>query len=91
MAAARAAWPPLIEDNHAQQRALLEVEIVSGRKHQIRRHPAGIRFPVVGDRLYDNNEDTVDLQLTADSLAFVCPVSEQQKFYQLDETLLPQL
>jgi 23S rRNA-/tRNA-specific pseudouridylate synthase len=32
--------------------ALLEVELVTGRKHQIRRHLSAAGFPVVGDKRY---------------------------------------
>lgn len=32
--------------------ALLEVELVTGRKHQIRRHLSQIELPIVGDRRY---------------------------------------
>jgi tRNA pseudouridine32 synthase/23S rRNA pseudouridine746 synthase len=81
----------LIRFDSDQQRSLLEVNIDTGRKHQIRRHLSELGFPVVGDRLYGNNEDSVDLQLTACSLTFVCPVSGEQKIFSLNEEMLPHL
>ncbi len=65
-------------------RSLLDVRIETGRKHQIRRHLAGLGHPVIGDRLYGEGvEDEVDLQLTAYLLAFHCPVRNEQVEYRL--------
>lgn len=61
-----------------KQQSLLDVNIETGRKHQIRKHLAGVGYPVVGDRLYGEGEHTVDLQLTAALLKFVCPVSGEE-------------
>ncbi|HEU23550.1 MAG: RluA family pseudouridine synthase [Mesoaciditoga sp.] len=36
---------------------LVEADILTGRKHQIRRHLSSINFPVVGDDLYGDRED----------------------------------
>ena len=67
-------------------RSLLEVRIATGRKHQIRRHLAGLGYPVIGDRLYGTGEqDGVDLQLTAYLLAFRCPVAGEKVEYRLSE------
>lgn len=65
-----------------KNQSLLEVQIETGRKHQIRVHLAGAGFPVVGDRLHGSaTAADDDLQLMAASLAFSCPVSgEQQRF-----------
>ncbi len=65
-------------------RSLLDVQIETGRKHQIRRHLAELGYPVIGDRLYGRGEeDGVDLQLTACLLAFHCPVNDEQVEYRL--------
>jgi 23S rRNA-/tRNA-specific pseudouridylate synthase len=72
----------LIESDGRQ--SLLDVRIETGRKHQIRRHLAGMGHPVVGDRLYGTGvEDGVDLQLTAYLLAFHCPVNDTAVEYRL--------
>ncbi|MDH3988563.1 MAG: RNA pseudouridine synthase [Gammaproteobacteria bacterium] len=73
-------------------RSLVDVRIETGRKHQIRRHLAGLGHPVIGDRLYGSGEgDGVDLQLTAYLLAFHCPVADERVQYQLSPDLLPTL
>ncbi len=77
-------WVRLIELDSVNGRSLLEVEIESGRKHQIRRHLASIGFPIVGDRLYGQScEMDEDLQLTSYSLAFYSPLSGEMKHYSL--------
>lgn len=85
----------LLKYDAEKNRSLLEVGIDTGRKHQIRKHLLSIGFPVVGDRLYgeedaqEKNEE--DLQLTACRLAFVCPITKQEKRFQLPEALMLEL
>ncbi|KGJ96275.1 RluA family pseudouridine synthase [Colwellia psychrerythraea] len=97
---ARSTFTCLSYDSESN-RSLIKVKIDSGRKHQIRIHAASIGMPVVGDRLHgiaDENEQN-NLQLCAVSLRFVCPLSsgnnqeqhKQQRFFELPETLKPQL
>jgi tRNA pseudouridine32 synthase/23S rRNA pseudouridine746 synthase len=63
----------------ARSHSLLEVELITGRKHQIRRHFAGIGLPVLGDPAYgENNKDARGLQLFATTLEFVCPLTKRQ-------------
>ncbi|PKH86692.1 pseudouridine synthase family protein [Colwellia sp. Bg11-28] len=85
--------------------SLIKVKIDSGRKHQIRLHAASIAMPVVGDRLHGiaDKDEQRNLQLCAVSLRFVCPLAteispasdkpliEQQRLFELPETLKPQL
>ena len=55
--------------------ALLEVEPVTGRTHQIRVHMAATGHPVVGDTVYGRRSDLVDRQfLHAWKLAFAMPL-----------------
>ena len=69
----------VIKYNEEQDRTLLEVNIETGRKHQIRRHASELGFPVVGDRLHGREGDKEDLQLKAYYLSFKCPYSYSQK------------
>ncbi|OOZ35657.1 RluA family pseudouridine synthase [Solemya velesiana gill symbiont] len=81
----------LIEHDPELDRSRLEISIDIGRKYQIHRHLASIGFPVVGDRLYGDKDDSADLQLTACYLAFTCLVSNQPKAFELPEELKPTL
>lgn len=69
--------------------SLVEVNIETGRKHQIRKHLTSIGFPIVGDRLHGCSEkDRVfatqpDLQLTAYKLEFECPLEHVRRCYEL--------
>lgn len=71
--------------NPYKNQTLLDVQIETGRKHQIRKHLAGIGFPVVGDRLYGEGDTSMDLQLTACSLTFTCPFTHWKKSYVLPD------
>jgi tRNA pseudouridine32 synthase/23S rRNA pseudouridine746 synthase len=74
-----------LEYSAAENRSLVDVQIETGRKHQIRRHLAGLGHPIIGDRLYGaGEEDGVDLQLTAYLLAFHCPVNDRPVEYRLE-------
>ena len=77
----------LLEVGVGGKRSLVDARIETGRKHQIRRHLAGLGYPVIGDRLYGaGEEDGVDLQLTAYLLAFHCPVNDKQVEYRQSVT-----
>ena len=82
----------LIDKNEDLNQSILDVCIETGRKHQIRQHLAEAGFPVVGDRMYgiedDKDKSAADLQLCAYKLEFSCPVTSEQKKYQLDDNKL---
>jgi len=58
---------------------VLDVEIKTGRLHQIRRHLSMIGFPVMGDPRYGRgNRNTKGMMLEAVSLAFICPLLHEK-------------
>jgi tRNA pseudouridine32 synthase/23S rRNA pseudouridine746 synthase len=66
----------------ARNSSTLDVELVTGRKHQIRRHCAESGFPVLGDPAYgENNKDARGLQLFAVALEFKCPLTGHARAY----------
>lgn len=73
-------------DPHKNQ-SLIEVEIDTGRKHQIRFHLSAIGWPIVGDRQYGSTNRELDLMLCAIYLAFKCPITDQLSEYTLPKTL----
>lgn len=59
-------------------KSLVDVQLLTGRKHQIRKHLRALNFPIVGDRLYgEANDSAPDLQLQAVTLSFLCPIEQQ--------------
>lgn len=67
--------------------ALLDVDLLTGRKHQIRVHLADIGHPVVGDRRYGKGNDAHKrLALHARSISFQHPFSGSQLTF---ETKVP--
>lgn len=83
------------KDNLAEERAsLVEVNIETGRKHQIRRHLSQMGYPIIGDRLHGDTElnqkldPMPDLQLTAYRLSLLCPVEHIDKTFSLTDAQL---
>lgn len=69
-------------------RSLLEFELETGRKNQIRVHAAEIGHPICGDKKYGNGDDPIHrLALHAYRLCFYHPVTHEQMEF---ETPIPQ-
>lgn len=65
--------------------SLLEVDLLTGRKHQIRVHLAGIRHPVVGDEKYGGGKKTGSrLALHAQSIVFTHPGSGKRMAFETE-------
>ena len=77
----------LLGYDEATNTSLVQVNIETGRKHQIRLHLSGAGFPIVGDRQYGNHDDEQDLQLTAFKLEFINPSNGEMKVYILPDDL----
>lgn len=78
-----------LEYDAQTDRSLIEVRIDTGRKHQIRRHLAGVEHPIIGDRLFGATTPgaSTDLCLTASALAFISPIDGAKKRYVLPDDL----
>jgi len=62
--------------NDTKEFSLLEVTLLTGRKHQIRVHLAEIGHPVVGDEKYGKGKERYKrLALHAKSISFIHPIS----------------
>jgi tRNA pseudouridine32 synthase/23S rRNA pseudouridine746 synthase len=83
----------LLQYDDINNQSLVQVDIETGRKHQIRLHLSEAGFPVVGDRLFGDEDIDIDidLQLTAFKLSFTSPIDESEKIYVLDTELQPKL
>ncbi len=79
-------------DSVNQQYSLLDIQLMTGRKHQIRQHLANIKHAIIGDRLYGNaSKDSIDLRLTAYKIKFTSPFDQQLKYYELPNQYYPYL
>lgn len=75
--------------------SLVDVQLLTGRKHQIRQHLSGLGYPIVGDRLYGGKVESEDcdvkgvkdLQLQSVSLAFQCPFTDRHQSFVVPEQL----
>ncbi len=73
-----------LEYNKTENISRVEVQLLTGRKHQIRKHLSSLGFPVLGDRLYGGAQcDRFNLQLQAYLLGFNCPVTSEKRCYEL--------
>jgi RluA family pseudouridine synthase len=68
--------------------SLLEIDLLTGRKNQIRVHLAGIGHPIVGDTKYGRENDRyARLALHARSISFKHPVSGEDLIFEAEVPL----
>lgn len=72
-----------------QTQTLLDIQLETGRKHQIRRHLSSIGHPIIGDKLY--GKAAPRLQLLAYALEFDCPITRKHQKIHLQQVGLPDL
>lgn len=69
--------------------SVLEVQLITGRRHQIRRHLEAVGHPVVGDPRYGRgNKNREGLRLVATRLALDCPLSHRPVTFALPPELV---
>lgn len=72
----------LLQLDASAQQSWLEIDLISGRKHQIRRHFAAVGHPVMGDPQYgQGNKDATGLALQAVALSFNCPLRHRSQSF----------
>jgi len=65
--------------------SLVEIQTLTGRKHQIRVHLAGLGHPIIGDKEYGSTKNPLNrLGLHAHRLGFVHPVSGRKLKFEVD-------
>ena len=62
---------------HSDSHSALEVELETGRTHQIRIHMAELGCPLVGEKVYAKNTDASRQALHAGRLAFRHPFKDE--------------
>lgn len=71
----------------SESHSLLDIRLLTGRKHQIRKHLSALQHPIVGDRLYGNAEvGERDLQLQSVSLQFICPIEGTEQHFRVADS-----
>jgi tRNA pseudouridine32 synthase/23S rRNA pseudouridine746 synthase len=64
----------------------VDIRLITGRRHQLRRHFDMIGHPIIGDPLYGRGNKNPDgLKLTAVSLEFRCPVTGKKVVFTNNE------
>ena len=59
----------------------LQIHIDTGRKHQIRRHLAGLGYPVIGDARYGQPDGSAAIALEACRIEYLCPLANRKRTY----------
>lgn len=76
--------------DQGETESLVEVNIETGRKHQIRRHLVEVGFPIVGDRQHGST-DARGLQLAAVELELSSPATGERLSFKLPSEWMPRL
>ncbi|MSR85445.1 RluA family pseudouridine synthase [Candidatus Uhrbacteria bacterium] len=84
----RAAWTHYQVTERFVGATLVEVQILSGRTHQIRAHFHALGYPIMGDALYirkktDRNIKAPRIMLQSIALSFVDPKTQEKKSFTL--------
>lgn len=65
------------------ERSLVEIELITGRTHQIRAQFSHRRMPLMGDRKYGFGEDTCNIALWSYSLGFTNPETRKPMIFKV--------
>lgn len=73
----------IVHHDEQLQQTALDIQLLTGRYHQIRRHLSGIGHPLVGDLRYGGKRNAEGLKLKAYSLSFICPFTKKRRHFSL--------
>jgi 23S rRNA-/tRNA-specific pseudouridylate synthase len=73
-----------------EQNSILDIQLHTGRLHQIRRHLADFGYPVIGDPKYgERQRGYYDLHLCAWKIGFLSPFTKELTSYQVPRDMRP--
>ena len=64
--------------------SLVEINLITGRSHQIRLQFSSRNHPLIGDSKYGNNPNNIDIALFAKSITFNHPTTKEELTFTLD-------
>lgn len=64
---------------------LLEINIKTGKKNQIRVHLSDINHPIIGDKKYNSKIESSRLMLHAYKLCFINPINNKKYFFETEK------
>lgn len=64
--------------------SLVQINLITGRSHQIRVQFASRNHPLIGDAKYGHNKNNLDIALFAQSITFNHPTTKEQLTFTLD-------
>jgi len=65
-------------------KSLVEINLITGRSHQIRLQFSSRNHPLIGDSKYGNNPNNIDIALFAKSITFNHPTTKEELTFTLD-------
>ena len=76
-----------------ENKALFELNPITGKTHQLRLHMQSLGFPILNDKYYptlqplSDDDYSLPLQLLAKSLKFIDPITQQQRYFSYNGNL----
>lgn len=64
--------------------SLVEINLITGRSHQIRVQFSSRNHPLIGDSKYGNNPNNIDIALFAKSIKFIHPTTKEELVFDLN-------
>ena len=75
--------------SHDRTTTVVDINLITGRRHQLRRHFELIGHPIIGDPLYGRgNKNPNGLKLAAVSLEFCCPFTGKESIFSIQNHII---